>query len=61
MKVSFVLQDDEETEDLQDSPREEDREDREEEEESDGEMEKEMFEAEGIIYIEKSMMKDGGD
>lgn len=24
-------------------------------------MEKEMFEAEGIIYIEKSMMKDGGD
>lgn len=51
MKVSSVLQDDEEAGDQGSTPRE-DREDKEEEEESDGEMEKEMFEAEGIMHLE---------
>lgn len=54
MKVSSVLQDDEEAGDQGSTPREEDREDKEEEEESDGEMEKEMFEAEGIMHLEIS-------
>lgn len=52
MKVFFVLQDDEEIGDQGSIFREEDREDKEEEEELDGEMEKEMFEVEGIMYLE---------
>lgn len=52
MKVFFVLQDDEEVGDQGSIFREEDREDKEEEEELDGEMEKEMFEVEGIMYLE---------
>lgn len=52
MKVFFVLQDDEEVGDQSSIFREEDREDKEEEEELDGEMEKEMFEVEGIMYLE---------
>lgn len=52
MKVFFVLQDDEEVGDQGLIFWEEDREDKEEEEELDGEMEKEMFEVEGIMYLE---------
>lgn len=52
MKVFFVLQDDEEVGDQGLIFCEEDREDKEEEEELDGEMEKEMFEVEGIMYLE---------
>lgn len=52
MKVFFVLQDDEEVGDQGSIFREEDKEDKEEEEELDGEMEKEMFEVEGIMYLE---------
>lgn len=52
MKVFFVLQDDEEVGDQGSIFREEDRGDKEEEEELDGEMEKEMFEVEGIMYLE---------
>lgn len=54
MKVFFVLQDDEEVGDQGLIFWEEDREDKEEEEELDGEMEKEMFEVEGIMYLEIS-------